>query len=64
MRYLIAAVVFFAAIPAGEATPPSKAQCKSRCQTQYEFCLKRSLTKRAKASCKLDRNRCHGTCPK
>jgi hypothetical protein len=61
MRYLIAAVVFLAAVPAGEATTP-KAQCKSRCQVQYEFCLKRSTTDRGKKLCKVERKNCHGTC--
>lgn len=61
MRYLIAALVLFVAVPAGEATS-TKSTCKSRCQVQYEFCLKRATTDRGKKLCKVERKSCKGTC--
>lgn len=61
MRYLIAAMVLFVAVPAGEATS-AKGPCKSRCQVQYEFCLKRATTDRGKKLCKIDHQSCKGTC--
>jgi len=36
--------------------------CKSRCDTNYEFCVSRAVTKAAKKSCKADRKTCKSQC--
>ncbi len=63
MRALILALVALSATPAVEAKS-AKAQCNDRCQVQYRFCLNRSTTKQGKRQCKVDRSKCHLTCPK
>lgn len=36
--------------------------CKSRCDTNYQFCVSRAITKAAKKSCKADRKTCKSQC--
>jgi hypothetical protein len=36
--------------------------CKSRCDSNYQFCESRAITKSAKKSCKADRKTCKSQC--
>jgi hypothetical protein len=63
MRFLIAALVFLMAVPAGDAKSV-KSQCMDRCQVNYKFCLNRATTKNGQRQCKAERKNCHGTCGK
>ena len=63
MRFLIAAVILGTMLPAAEAKSP-KSECRDRCETQYKFCLKRAVTKKGKAECKVEHKNCKGTCGK
>jgi hypothetical protein len=60
MRVVIAGLMLLlAAAPAAE---PVTTSCKSRCQVQYNFCLKRTTTKKGRAQCKVLRTSCQRTC--
>jgi len=61
MRLAIAALILAVAAPSAHAAS-KKAQCKNRCDSNYQFCMNRSTTKQAKKSCKADRKNCKGTC--
>ena len=61
MRLIIAALILSVSIPAAEAKS-AKGQCKSRCDSDYQFCLKRSTTKQARKSCKTDHKKCKNIC--
>jgi hypothetical protein len=62
MRFVIAAVLILGVgLPAAEAAG-DKGACKSRCDTNYQFCVNRATTKQARKSCKVDRKTCKATC--
>jgi len=65
MRILLTARVVLLGVvlaaPFMEAGSP-KSQCKDRCHTQYDFCLKRSTTKKGRSSCKVELKNCRGAC--
>lgn len=61
MRIGIAALILAIALPPAQGAS-KKAQCKNRCDSNYQFCMNRSVTKQAKKSCKSDRKNCKGTC--
>ena len=61
MRFLIASLILSVGTPAfaGGKNPDA---CKSRCDTNYQFCSSRAVTKNAKKSCKADRKTCKSQC--
>jgi hypothetical protein len=60
MRVVIAGLMLLlAAAPAAETKTTS---CKSRCQIQYNFCLKRTTTQKGRTQCKAMRTSCQRTC--
>ena len=61
MRLMLAAVILFAAVPQADAAG-NKGQCKTRCDSTYQFCLNRATTKAAKKSCKIDHKSCKTGC--
>jgi hypothetical protein len=62
MRIVLAGLMLlFAAAPAAEPMS-SKGTCKSRCQVQYQLCLKRTTTQKGRALCKAERKTCKGSC--
>lgn len=60
MRFMIAVVVLAFAAPgyAGKNTDA----CRSRCDSNYQLCLSRAITKQAKKACKADHKSCRGQC--
>jgi hypothetical protein len=60
MRFLIAGLILAIVLPAAEASP--KGQCKDRCGSMYQFCLKRARTKEGRKLCKADRKACKHQC--
>jgi hypothetical protein len=60
---LIASLIVLMIVPLAEAKSP-KAQCKNRCDVNYDFCLKRATTKMAKKACKTDHKICKNSCGK
>jgi hypothetical protein len=63
MRYLIAAaLVVFVGAPSSMEAQNTKGDCKDRCQTNYNFCLTRAVTKKAKSLCKTERKSCKKGC--
>jgi hypothetical protein len=64
MRFAIGILALLAAaVPASEAKSP-RAQCKDQAQSQYNFCLKRSTTKKGRAMCKADLKTTRSRCPR
>jgi hypothetical protein len=61
MRFVVAGLILMLGAPASDAAG-AKSQCKNICDTQYRFCLSRSLTKQARNSCKVTRRTCKGQC--
>jgi len=61
MRLILAALVVCIALPEADGAG-NKAQCKNRCDSNYQFCLNRATTKAARKSCKADRKLCYSTC--
>ncbi len=61
MRLAIALLILALAAPSAHAAS-KKAQCKKRCDSNYDFCMNRATTKQAKKSCKADHKSCRGTC--
>jgi hypothetical protein len=62
MRVVIAGLMLLlAAAPAAEPMS-AKGKCRSRCQVQYQACLKRTTTQKGRAQCKVERKTCKGTC--
>jgi hypothetical protein len=61
MRLMIATLILSVAAPAfaGGKNPGG---CKSRCDSNYQFCVSRAVTKNAKKSCKADRKTCKSQC--
>ncbi len=59
--FLAGALLLLAAAPAAEPFSP-RAKCKSSCSVNYNFCLKRTTTKRGRAQCKAQRKTCKGLC--
>lgn len=65
MRFMIATFTLGAvlALPmpvaAGGKNPGA---CKNRCDSNYQFCMSRAITKNAKKSCKADRKTCKSQC--
>jgi hypothetical protein len=60
MRLTVAALILTIATPAFAAS--RKSQCKSRCDSNYQFCMNRATTKQSKKSCKADRKSCKSVC--
>lgn len=57
---LASALLLLAAAP---AVPESaKGQCKDRCSSNYQLCLKRSTTAKGRSECRAQRSKCKGTC--
>jgi hypothetical protein len=61
MRFLIAGLLLASYLPLAGA-PTQKAQCKTRCSTEYDFCVKRSTTKQARKACSVYRKNCKNGC--
>jgi hypothetical protein len=61
MRLMIAAAVLALAIPPLEAGGP-KAQCKNRCDTNYQLCSARAANKQSRKACKTDHSMCKKGC--
>jgi len=61
MRFTIAFLILGLALPTADAGG-SKAACRNRCDSMYQFCLNRSTTKAARKSCKADFKNCKGQC--
>ena len=62
MRYLIAAVLIGFMAPHVSEAQNTKAACSTRCQTNYNFCVSRAITKKARNLCKAERKSCHRGC--
>jgi hypothetical protein len=60
MRFLVASLILSIGTPAFAGK--NSDACKSRCDTNYQFCVSRAVTKNAKKSCKADRKACRGQC--
>lgn len=60
MRLIIATLILALAAPA--AGPKDSGTCKNRCDSNYQFCMSRAITKAAKKSCKADRKTCKSQC--
>ncbi len=66
MRFVIASLVTFSFL--GTIASPAYAggrntdACKSSCDTNYQFCVSRAITKAAKKSCKNSRKTCKSQC--
>ena len=64
MKYAIAILALLAAaVPASEAKSP-RGLCMDQTRSQYNFCLKRSTTKRGRAQCKVELKHSRGQCPR
>ena len=61
MRFLIASLILSIGTPTF-AGGKDLGACKSRCDTNYQFCTSRAVTKNAKKSCKADRKACKSQC--
>ena len=61
MRYSTALLLLAAFLPLAGA-PNVKVDCKSRCGTDYELCLKRSNSKAARKTCSAARKSCKLNC--
>jgi hypothetical protein len=61
MRFLIAGLLLAASLPLVGA-PDQKSQCKSRCSTQYDFCMKTSRTKQMRKNCAIAQKNCKKGC--
>ncbi len=61
MRFLVASLILSIGTPAFAGTKNIDA-CKSRCDSNYQFCSSRAVTKNAKKSCKADRKVCRSQC--
>lgn len=57
MRFVIAGLILAVGLPSAQA-----ASCKSRCSSEYHFCLKRSTFKQARSGCKRTRKICKSQC--
>lgn len=57
MRFVIAGLILVLGLPAAQA-----GSCKSRCGSEYSFCLKRSTTKQARKGCKMTKKVCRTQC--
>lgn len=60
MRFLIASLILAVGTPAFAGK--NVGACKSRCDSNYQFCVSRAVTKNAKKSCKVDRKACKSQC--
>ena len=60
MRLTVATLILVLAAPvwAGKDT----GACKNRCDSNYQLCLSRAVSKAAKKSCKTDRKTCKSSC--
>jgi hypothetical protein len=64
VRFLaIAALIAIFPFVSGDAKTP-KQVCRDRCVTEYKFCLKRTLTDKGRADCKIARKQCRDGCGK
>lgn len=61
MRIWMLAAVLLAALPIAGAAGAKK-QCKSLCSSQYQLCLNRATTKKARGVCKVEHRSCNGSC--
>jgi hypothetical protein len=59
MRLTIAALILLASLAEAGSV---KAECKNRCDSNYQMCVGRANTKQAKKSCKVDRKLCKSHC--
>jgi len=59
--FLTAGLLLAAALPLAEAAPP-KRNCGSRCELDYETCMKSAQSKSARKSCKASRKLCKRVC--
>ncbi len=60
MRLIVATLILALASPAWARK--DNGACKNRCDSTYQFCMSRALTKAAKKSCKADRKTCRSQC--
>jgi hypothetical protein len=61
MRFLVASLILSIGTPAFAGRKNTDA-CRSRCDTNYQFCMSRAVTKNAKKTCKVDRKACKSQC--
>ena len=62
MRFAIGGLLLLTSLPAIGANTGPRGQCKSRCDSSYNFCLNRSILKNARKACKTERKACKKTC--
>ncbi len=60
MRLIVATLILAVASPAWAGK--NTATCKSHCDSNYQFCMSRAVSKAAKRACKADRKTCKGSC--
>jgi hypothetical protein len=62
MRLLASMLLLAASLPVagGSNRPPD---CRDRCDQDYNLCLKRSTSKKAKKTCNVMRKTCKHLCP-
>jgi hypothetical protein len=60
MRFMMAVLILTVSAPAFAAD--RKGQCKTRCDGNFQYCMKRATNKQAKKICKTDRKNCKGQC--
>ena len=61
MRLRTTTVLLALLLPALQAAS-KPAQCKKRCDSNYDYCMSRAITKQAKKICKADHKTCRVTC--
>ena len=63
-RFLgIATLIAIFPFVSGDAKTPRQV-CRDRCVVEYNFCLKRSVTDKGRADCKVARKACKNGCGK
>lgn len=60
MRVFIATLILCVAAPAWAGKNPGA--CKSQCDTNFNVCMSRAISKSAKKQCKTIRKNCKGGC--
>jgi hypothetical protein len=60
MRVIVASLILALAAPAFAGKDP--AACKTHCDSNYQFCMSRALTKAAKKACKTSHKNCKTAC--
>ncbi len=62
-RFALSLALTYPLLAAGPKPVPARELCKTRCDSEYQLCLKRAANGEGRKNCKVFRKTCSKGCP-